>query len=108
MGHHPRGTVSGTISMNGKKVKSLSQHRRHIGYVTQDDVMHAHLTVKEILTYQARLRLTSEYDDVYVSQSVDEIIKLLGLSKVCDNIVGESEENGISGGQRRRVSIGKK
>ena len=51
------GTVSGQILVNEVEIKSLRQISNYVGYVMQHDVMHENLTVKELLTYQAQLRL---------------------------------------------------
>ena len=38
--------------------------------------------------------------------SVDEIIRVLGLGKVANNLIGEPSKRGLSGGERKRVCIG--
>ena len=38
---------------------------------------------------------------------VKETIRLLSLNRIGDRVVGTAESNMISGGQRRRLSIGK-
>lgn len=64
------------------------------------------LAVRETLTYAARLRLptdlTSENIQLIVEQTLDE----LGLRDAADTVVGGPLRKGISGGERRRLSIG--
>jgi ABC-type multidrug transport system ATPase subunit len=36
---------------------------------------------------------------------VEEIIEVLGLEKCRDSVIGDQEIRGVSGGQRKRVSI---
>ena len=42
----------------------------------------------------------------YVSVQVQTVIDRLGLSHVVDTRVGDEHNRGLSGGERRRVSIG--
>ena len=70
--------------------------------------MHDNLTVKEILTYQAQLKLPEEdKSNAYITSSVTEVINLLALNQIGDRVVGHLDDNLISGGQRRRLSIGR-
>lgn len=109
MGHNKDyGETSGTLFLNGVPVPNLSKIKTYVGYVTQHDTMHENLTVKEILTYQAQLKLPEEdKTNEYVTSSVTEVINLLALSQIGDRVVGHLDDNFISGGQRRRLSIGK-
>ena len=109
MGHNKDyGETSGTLYLNGVPVPNLSKIKTYVGYVTQHDTMHENLTVREILTYQAQLKLPEEdKTNEYVTSSVTEVINLLALSQIGDRVVGHLDDNLISGGQRRRLSIGK-
>ena len=100
------GKLLGNITINNQKVVNLKKYKRLIGLAPQDDVMHRLLTPREVLTYQAKLRLPSDYDDRNITDSVTEILVILGLSSIADEIIGDEENRGISGGQRRRVNIG--
>ncbi|WCJ32246.1 ABC-2 type transporter family protein [Euphorbia peplus] len=73
--------------------------RRLSGYVTQDDALFPLLTVQETLMYSALLRLPGGKQES--TKRVALLIKQLGLDSVAD-----SKIRGISGGERRRVSIG--
>ncbi|XP_008791250.2 ABC transporter G family member 10 [Phoenix dactylifera] len=94
---HPS-RVSGEILVNGRQM-DVSRFRRVSGYVTQDDALFPLLTVEECLTYSARLRLQATGGESSVR--VRELIGELGLAHVA-----RSRAGGISGGERRRVSIG--
>ena len=39
-------------------------------------------------------------------ERVLDVVKYLGLTPVMDSVVGDAENRGISGGQRKRVNIG--
>ncbi|CAO2813468.1 unnamed protein product [Amaranthus hypochondriacus] len=97
---------SGTITYNNLPYsKSL---KRKIGYVTQDDLVFPHLTVKETLTYVALLRLPKTLTKQQKQDRAMEVIMDLGLER-CQNLIiggGGGLKKGISGGERKRVCIG--
>ncbi|KAF8213711.1 P-loop containing nucleoside triphosphate hydrolase protein [Mycena galopus ATCC 62051] len=77
-----------------------------IGFVRQNDYLLPHLTVRETLSFSAALRLPKTVDDKTVRQIVDQTIDELGLKECADTVVGGTFRKGISGGERRRLSIG--
>ncbi|KAG5151133.1 hypothetical protein JHK84_027605 [Glycine max] len=77
-----------------------------IGFVTQDDVLFPHLTVKETLTYAARLRLPKAYTKEQKEKRALDVIYELGLERCQDTMIGGSFVRGVSGGERKRVCIG--
>lgn len=64
------------------------------------------LSVKENLLHSARIRLPSTWTQIEIAEHVDLLIACLELTDIRDNIVGDLINPGISGGQRKRVSIG--
>uniref|UniRef100_A0A8C9WIN6 Broad substrate specificity ATP-binding cassette transporter ABCG2 n=1 Tax=Scleropages formosus TaxID=113540 RepID=A0A8C9WIN6_SCLFO len=76
------------------------------GYVVQDDVVMGTLTVRENFRFSAALRLPSSVSQKEKEKKVNELIKLLGLTKVADSKVGTQLIRGISGGERKRTNIG--
>jgi ABC-type multidrug transport system ATPase subunit len=52
-----------------------------IGFVTQDDVLFPHLTVKETLTYAARLRLPKTLTREQKEKRALDVICELGLER---------------------------
>ena len=76
------------------------------GFVPQDDIIHPKLTVEENLLFSARYRLTKRMKRQDILAVVDRAIHLLGLVDVRNQLVGNEESRGISGGQRKRVNIG--
>ncbi len=75
--------------------------RNAIGYVPQDDILHPELTVEASLEYVARLRLSPDLPPVRRADIVDATIETLGLGQVRRMPIHR-----LSGGQRKRVSIG--
>ncbi|KAI7277956.1 hypothetical protein KC345_g6268 [Hortaea werneckii] len=96
---------SGTIKINGC-VKAMAEYRKVIGYVPQDDIIVPELTVRENILHSARCRLPAKWKDRAIQAHVDALIGCLQLSHVQDSQVGDINRPGISGGQRKRTSIG--
>ena len=96
--------MSGTMLFNGvqptdKEVQSLCS------YVTQDDsALLPYLTVRETLRFAAGLRLPKMGKEEKVKRAEDVMLKM-GLKDCADVFVGNELLKGISGGEKRRVSI---
>ncbi|XP_062185526.1 ABC transporter G family member 5 [Phragmites australis] len=75
--------------------------RRVSGYVTQRDVLFPLLTVRETLLFSARLRLGARVPAKDMDARVDALLDELTLRRVAATRVKD-----LSGGERRRVSIG--
>jgi ABC-type multidrug transport system ATPase subunit len=94
--------ISGAILVNGSPME-VSRFRRISGHVTQDDALFPLLTPEESLLYSARLRLKATKSEAVIR--VSELIAELGLSHVAGSTI-TGTNGGISGGEKRRVSIG--
>ncbi|KAG0578668.1 hypothetical protein KC19_4G040700 [Ceratodon purpureus] len=99
------GSGSGSILVNGQPM-DMQHFRRISGYVMQDDALFPMLTVKETLMYSARLRLPSVVPLKEKMARVERLMRELGLGHVASTRVGNEQVHGLSGGERRRVSIG--
>ena len=93
--------VSGTVLVNGLPRGSF--WKRISAYVEQFDALFPHLSVREMLTYTAELRSSS---NATVDVSVNKVLRDLELEHVADTIIGDKFVKGISGGQARRVTVG--
>lgn len=93
------------ISINDRHVVDPSQLRRICGFVQQEDSLLPMLTVKETLMFGAKFRLVGTEPNEREAR-VDKLMRELGLVGVADTFVGDEESRGISGGERKRVSIG--
>ncbi|KAG2711548.1 hypothetical protein I3760_04G081800 [Carya illinoinensis] len=94
---------SGSIFLNQKPIDK-AQFKKISGYVTQKDTLFPLLTVEETLMFSAKLRLRLPAAEL--SSRVKSLIQELGLNRVAGARVGDDRVRGISGGERRRVSIG--
>ncbi|XP_052029783.1 broad substrate specificity ATP-binding cassette transporter ABCG2 [Apodemus sylvaticus] len=99
----PRG-LSGDVLING--APQPANFKCSSGYVVQDDVVMGTLTVRENLQFSAALRLPTTMENDEKNERINTIIKELGLDKVADSKVGTQFTRGISGGERKRTSIG--
>ncbi|KAL7590235.1 hypothetical protein Lser_V15G40669 [Lactuca serriola] len=95
--------VSGHVLVNDRPM-TPTVFRRVSGYVTQEDLLFPLLTVEETLLYSARLRLHGGIDNS--KARVQELLAELGLCHVAGERIGGGSHRGISGGEKRRVSIG--
>lgn len=68
--------------------------------------MHRTLKVREVLFYQALLRLPATWLNSQKRAKVAEVLQLLDLVDIQESAIGDEEKRGISGGQRKRVNIG--
>jgi ABC-type multidrug transport system ATPase subunit len=75
--------------------------RSAIGYVPQDDIIHRDLPLRSTLRYAAQLRLPTATPPGEIEALVDDALATLGLHDRGDVRVGH-----LSGGQRKRASIG--
>ncbi|XP_011042541.1 PREDICTED: ABC transporter G family member 22 isoform X2 [Populus euphratica] len=97
-------TVGGALTYNDQPYSKFLKSR--IGFVTQDDVLFPHLTVKETLTYAALLRLPKTLTEEQKQKRAIDVIYELGLERCQDTMIGGSFVRGVSGGERKRVCIG--
>ncbi|MBW4444782.1 MAG: ATP-binding cassette domain-containing protein [Plectolyngbya sp. WJT66-NPBG17] len=91
--------TSGAVYLNGADLEQqFDLYKSQIGYVPQDDIIHSNLTVEEVLSYACKLRLPT---DTNVQTVIDRTLEQVKLSHVKQTFVRD-----LSGGQRKRVSIG--
>ncbi|KAL6007784.1 ABC transporter G member 25 [Asimina triloba] len=99
--HHS--CYTGSVRANGRPLtKSIT---RRTGFVTQDDILYPHLTVKETLVFCSLLRLPDSLSKKEKVRVAESVISELGLGKCENTIVGNAFVRGVSGGERKRVSI---
>lgn len=95
----------GKMTFNGA-VPSDSVIRSVCSYVCQDDdALLPSLTVRETLRFAAGLRLPSHMSRAEKRRRAEAILMRMGLKDCADNVIGNDLIKGISGGEKRRVSI---
>ena len=99
--------TSSTIYLGGQPFNPRDREQRKvIAYVSQEDSLHESSTPREALTFSARLRLPNTMSDEECQRVADKTLQALGLEAAADTLIGGGFQKGISGGEKRRVSIG--
>ncbi|KAI0683161.1 P-loop containing nucleoside triphosphate hydrolase protein [Cytidiella melzeri] len=75
-------------------------------YVEQSDALLGVLSVRETIDFAARLSLDPSTPRCIIRERVETTIAELGLIDVANSRIGNAVQRGISGGQKRRVTIG--
>ncbi|KAF5751756.1 ABC transporter G family member 14 [Tripterygium wilfordii] len=104
LGGRLTGKLSGKIMYNSQPFSGST--KRRTGFVAQHDVLYPHLTVFETLLFTAMLRLPTSVTQDEKVQQVDQVITELGLTRCRNSMIGGPLFRGISGGEKKRVSIG--
>lgn len=94
--------TAGQILIGGRDLhKEYGDLSQRIGLVPQADILHTRLTVRQALTYGAALRFPSETSKQEREARVNEVMEKLELTPRADLRIDK-----LSGGQRKRASIG--
>ncbi|KAL6277228.1 hypothetical protein ACE6H2_020829 [Prunus campanulata] len=93
---------TGEILINGRR-ETLAFGTS--AYVTQDDTLMTTLTVREAVYYSAQLQLPDSMSKVEKKERAEMTIREMGLQDSMDTRIGGWSVKGLSGGQKRRVSI---
>ena len=92
----------GNVFINGADFYgNIDSFRFQLGYVPQDDIVHNQLTVYKALYYAASLRLSQDTSEKEINLLIEKVLKELEMEE--RKFV---QINKLSGGQRKRVSIG--
>lgn len=98
------GVVTGDIRINGQNL-SIKNFKKICGFVDQEDYLLPTLTVYETVLNSALLRLPRNMSFEAKERKVFEVLKELRILNIKDRLIGSDFERGISGGEKRRVSI---
>jgi len=97
--------VRGSVEIDGQKRRRWYKHITT--YIPQSDELIPILTVKESVMYSGELQLPWYYNKGRRIHKVYEVLEQLKIDHVAESQVGGScGIRGISGGERRRVSVG--
>ena len=98
------GELRGSIHIGDQKL-TKKKFSVFCGYVRQEDTLLPNCTVYETLMFYANLRLPSSMTRKERKQRVMMTMQKLGLVHCKDTLIGGKTRKGISGGEKRRVSI---
>ena len=101
-----RGTMDlkGEILVNGQPW--TEDFNRIAGFVTQEDFHIPQMTVRETFMFSSQLRNHPLVSLEKKKERVEVVLDILGLRHTADTVVGGELLRGVSGGERKRVSIG--
>lgn len=94
-----RQVSSGSIMLGGMAIQSLRPAERGIGLVPQDAALFPHLTVREHLSFGPSL---NRWKKSRIAARVESLASMLGL----DHLL-ERKPQGLSGGEAKRVALGR-
>mmetsp|Transcript_2505 Transcript_2505/g.4079 ORF Transcript_2505/g.4079 Transcript_2505/m.4079 type:complete len:741 (+) Transcript_2505:127-2349(+) len=80
--------------------------RKQIAFVAQDDSLSFTATPREAIRFSAKLRLPRITTDQEIEVLTNKMLSELGLLDCADTVIGGELIKGISGGERKRTSVG--
>ncbi|KAF7132469.1 hypothetical protein RHSIM_Rhsim09G0067900 [Rhododendron simsii] len=94
--------LSGLLEVNGRPIATRSYK---LAYVRQEDLFFSQLTVRETLSLAAELQLQEISSVEERDEYVNNLLFKLGLVSCADSRVGDAKVRGISGGEKKRLSL---
>ncbi|KAG3124622.1 hypothetical protein PI126_g23157, partial [Phytophthora idaei] len=98
------GEVTGDIELNGE-ARVAKTFRAVTSYVAQEDSLLGSFTVLETMRMAAKLSLPNSVTSKQIEARVDDVVEAMGLATCRHTLVGDIFRKGLSGGQKRRLSI---
>ncbi|KAK0559020.1 ATP-binding cassette transporter snq2 [Tilletia horrida] len=110
----PALTTEGTISYAGFTPADIARKfRGEVIFVDEDDLHFPTLTVAQTLRFalmnkvpKRSMRINHEKRHQFIETAIDVILSMFSIQHVRDTIVGDAFTRGVSGGERKRVTIG--
>lgn len=100
----PKATIHSDVRINGSST-TLSTFRKLSSYVEQEDALVGSLTVRETLHFATQLALPSTVSKAERKARITSLLSAFGLREQSDTLIGTPIRKGLSGGQKRRVSV---
>lgn len=95
--------LEGKIKYDLRDPRKLRQLKLSSSYLRQDDIFHTNLTPREAMTFA--MDLQSSQSTSIKKERMEEIFKQLNLTGCADTRIGNFEFKGLSGGEKRRLSL---
>ncbi|PWN47887.1 hypothetical protein IE53DRAFT_225691 [Violaceomyces palustris] len=109
-GRNKSGRISGYISLLHRDAQdhqvTVDDVSKIMAYVDQDDHLPPYSTVREALHFAAKLGLPEAVGSRDRQEEINQVLERLDLLPVAEKMIGDDQTRGISGGEKRRVSIG--
>lgn len=104
-------SIEGQVTYGGIDAEEFGKHYRgEVCYNEEEDINYPTLTTKQTLQFALRTkapgkRLPEESKGEFVEKVIYMLGNMLGLTKQMDTMVGNAFVRGLSGGERKRLSI---
>ncbi|XP_006344215.1 ABC transporter G family member 7 isoform X2 [Solanum tuberosum] len=98
----PKLNLSGLLDINGVP---FSNKIYKFAYVRQEDLFFSQLTVRETLSLAAELQLQDISSIEERDEYVNNLLFKIGLVSCADSRIGDAKVRGISGGEKKRLSL---
>ncbi|EDQ90529.1 uncharacterized protein MONBRDRAFT_16222 [Monosiga brevicollis MX1] len=96
--------LRGTMVLDNKSTPLNDFHKPAVFVPQHDDGLIGVMTPREMFTFAAKMK--NNLDDTEVTKLVDDTLDRVGLAHVADQQAGTIYRRGLSGGQKRRCSVG--
>ncbi|KAF2068331.1 hypothetical protein CYY_010344, partial [Polysphondylium violaceum] len=103
-------SVDGEVTYGGIPAKEWKRYRGEAIYTPEEDIHHPTLTVRETLDFALKCktpgnRLPDEKKRTFRTKIFELLVSMFGIVKQADTIVGNEFIRGLSGGERKRLTI---
>ncbi|PYI03052.1 ATP-binding cassette transporter [Aspergillus sclerotiicarbonarius CBS 121057] len=108
LGYH---TIQGNVWFGDMSHEEAAQYRSHIVMNTEEELFYPRLTVGQTMDFATRVKVPSHLPDgvksvdEYTAETKRFLMESMGISHTADTKVGNEFVRGVSGGERKRVSI---
>lgn len=103
--------IEGEVHFGSANHAEAKSFRQRMLFNSEDDIHFPNLTVAQTLEFALRNKTSRDQQtgqpshDVQISDSKQDILQQLGISHTENTMVGNEYVRGVSGGERKRVSI---
>ncbi|OJZ80196.1 hypothetical protein ASPFODRAFT_223676 [Aspergillus luchuensis CBS 106.47] len=107
--HDPFVDVQGKISYGNISPSEMSRNfRSETVYASEDDIHFPTLSTQNTMSFAYKLRKPvnlEQSDSEFATQQTQKMLSSLGIAHTKDTIVGDAFVRGVSGGERKRVTL---
>lgn len=97
--------VTGSLNYSGLSPKEISKnYRGEVAYVPEEDDHFPTLTVRQTLEFALQSKTPKRFQED-IPRYLDIFARVFGISHVLESLVGNEYIRGVSGGERKRISI---
>lgn len=97
--------VTGSLDYSGLTPSEISEkYRGEVAYIPEDDIHFPTLTVRQTIEFALQCKAPRRYRGD-IPRYHEMFARVFGISHVLDTLVGNEYIRGVSGGERKRISI---